>query len=426
MKRLHLVLVMFLSAMKLMGNPSDSTYAKDPYFLKLVKTNSQVAIFYNEQVRKQIQVYLRNTNNSTALLIGKTQYYNNLYGHYFDSAGIPRQLFLVSAAFSNCDPLFSDADGASGLWAISYVIAKKYMLNTNSYVDERRNPALSTQTAVKYFKDLQVIYQDWLKSLVAFRSGPINMNMAIHKANNTMDYAKIHNMLNANYQNAAVNYMAFWYIWNYYAEHKLIPVKYKLPDTDTVQVQREIGFNAIAFNLNISEEVLRQSNSELRLDIVPVSYNNKGLRLPKDKIAEYHEKLNILFPPAITVVDSTVTDSIILDDQGILPRIVRQTDTVNTQEDQDEEEDAAAPKAIKKETKTVTIIYVVKKGDGLILLADLFDCRVSDIKKWNGMRKDALFRGQKLKIKVPKAKVAYYKKINTMTMAQKRKLAKRG
>lgn len=424
MNRLLLVLVLIVSSMNLMGNPNDSTYSKDPYFLKLVKTNSQVPIFYNEQVRKQIQVYLRNLNNSTALLIGKTQFYNNLYGHYFDSAGIPRQLFLVTAAYSNSDPLFSDADGASGMWALTYAIAKKYMLNTNSYVDERRNPEISTQTAAKYFKDVQFIYQDWLKSLVAFRTGPINMNMAIHKAGNSLDYAKIHNMLSPNYQNAAVNYMAFWYIWNFYAEHKIIPVKYKLPETDTVQVQREIGFNAIAFNLNISEEVLRQNNAELRLDIVPVSYNSKGLRLPKDKITEYHQKQNILFPPTITMVDSSVTDSLILDDQGILPRITRNTDTVNTQEEE-EEEDAPKQTNVKKEPTTVTIIYVVKKGDGLLLIADIFDCRVSDIKKWNGMRKDAIFKGQKLKIKVPKNKAAYYKKINTMTMAQKRKLAKK-
>lgn len=424
MKKLILVLVVFQNALSLLGNPTDSTFAKDPYFLKLVKTNSQVPIFYNDQVRKQIQVFLRNLNNSTAILIGKTQYYNTLYGSHFDSADVPRQLFLVAAAFSGCDPLYSDADGGSGLWSLNYAIAKKYMLNTNSYVDERRNPLLSSITAANYFKDLNVIYQDWLKALVAFKTGPINMNMAIHKANNSLDYTKIHNMLSANYQNAAVNYMAFWYIWNYHAEHKIVPVKFKLPDTDTVQVQREIGFNAIAFNLNISEDLLRQCNSELRLDIVPTSYNNKGLRLPKDKIGEYHEKINQIFPPAITSVDTSLADSIILDDQGVLPRIVNARDSVR--HDDDEEDEDETPKPVKKDSKTVTIIYVVKKGDGLLLLADLFDCRVSDIKKWNGMRKDAIFKGQKLKIKVPKSKVAYYKKINSMTMAQKKKLAKKG
>lgn len=422
MKNILLALILILGNSNLYSEPGDSIYAKDPYFLKLVKLNSQVPVFYNEQVKKQIANYVRNLNNSTALLIGKTQFYNNLYGGSFDSAGIPRQLFLTCAAYSNCDPLYSDADGGSGMWAITYAIAKKYMLNTNSYVDERRNPLISTQAAVKYFKDLNVIYQDWLKTLVAFRSGPINMNMAIHKANNTLDYALVHNMLTPEYQNAAVNYMAFLYIWNYHNDHKILPVKFKLPETDTVQVQREIGFNAIAYNLNISEDMLRQCNSELRLDIVPVSYNVKGLRLPKDKIAEYHQKLLILYPPTFATRDSSLNDSIILDDQGILIRMVRPSDTIQS-EDEDEEE--TVKKAPPKAPTTVTIIYTVKQGDGLLLLADVFDCRVSDIKKWNGMKKNTIFRGQKLKIKVPKSKVAQYKKINSMTLTQKRKLAQK-
>ena len=210
--------------------------------------------------------------------------------------------------------MFVDADGASGMWALTYAMAKKYDLTTNSYVDERRNANKSTGVAAVYFKDLNVIYQDWLKTLVAFRCGPINMNMAIHKANNSLDYGIIHNKLQLEFQNAAVNYFAFWYIWNHYAEHRIVPVKYKLPDTDTVQVQREISLSSVAYHLNISEVVLKECNAELRIGIVPTSYNTLGLKLPKDKVAEYHAKLLDLFPPAIVYSDSLLKDSLNLGD----------------------------------------------------------------------------------------------------------------
>lgn len=415
------LLILILGFSELHAETADSSYTKDPYFQKLLKTNSQVPLFYNEQVRKQIGNYLKNLNNATSVLLGKTQYYYQMYGPTFDSAGVPRQLFLAAAAFSNCDPLYINEDGGSGMWVMSYATAKKYLLTTNSYIDERRDPRVGTQAATKYFSDLNLIYQDWLKTLVAFRTGPINMNMAIRRANNTMDYAKIHNFLSEEFQNAAVNYMAFWFVWNYHNEFKIAPVKYKLPDTDTVQVQREIGLNAIAYNLNLSEEILKLCNSELRLDIVPVSYNNKGVRLPKDKIVEYRSKLNVLFPPQITAIDTTIRDSLIMDDNGLIPRRIQVRDTVIAENEDDEE--SSKPK--KDDHSTITITYVVKHGDGLLLLADLFDCKVSDIKKWNGIKKDALYKGQKLKIKVPKKKAAQYKKINTMSMAQKKKLARR-
>ena len=426
MKRLLFVLTYILSIGLTQAESNDSSYLKDPYFVKLLKTNSQVPIFYNDQVKRQIANYIRNLNNSTAILIGKTQYYNQLYNSNFETTGIPKQLFLSIAAYSNSDPLYIDQDGGSGMWALNYAIAKKYNLSTSSYVDERRNPAKSCAVAANYFKDLNLIYQDWLKTLVAFRTGPINMNMAIHKANSSLDYAKIHNQLSLEHQNAAVNYIAFWYIWNFYTDHKIIPVRYKLPDTDTVHVEREIGLNAIAYNLNLSEDVLRLSNSELRLDIVPVSYNKKGLKLPKDKVLEYHSKLSILFPAPVINIDTTLSDSLIMDNNAMVIKPMLPRDSINAEnnEEVDNGEDSPKPKAA-SESKTVTITYVVKKGDGLLLIADLFDCRVSDIRKWNGMKKDNIFKGQKLKIKVPKNKAAVYKKINTMTTAQKKKLAKR-
>lgn len=423
MKRTALLLMILTWMANAQANTTDSTYIKDPYFQKLIKTNSQVPIFYNDQVRKQIGNYLKNINNSTAILIGKTQYYQQLYGQLFDQAAVPKQLFLATAAFCNSDPSYVDPDGGSGLWGITYAISKKYKLNSNSYVDERRNPSKSSQVAVNYFKDLNVIYQDWLKTLVAFRTGPINMNMAIHKANNSLDYSIIHNQLSVDYQNAAVNYMAFWYIWNYYNDHKILPIKYKLPETDTVHVEHEIGLNAIAFNLNLSEEVLQLCNPELRLGIVPETYNQNGLQLPKDKITEYRSLRAVLFPPPVATLDSSISDSLILDNSLIIPKPPSNKDSLNIETREDDEEDDK-PNPV-RESKTTTITYVVKKGDGLLLIADLFDCRVSDIRKWNGMKKDHIFRGQKLKIKVPKTKVTQYKKINTMTLAQKKKLAKR-
>ncbi len=419
MQRFLYTLFFLFNAAAAIADPTDSTFIKDPFFQKLLKTNSQVPIFYNENVRKQIGVYIRNLNNSTGILLGKTQYYYNLNAQLFEQNGVPKQLFLACAANSESNPTFVDADGASGMWALTYAMAKKYDLTTNSYVDERRNANKSAKVAAVYFKDLNLIYQDWLKSLVAFRCGPINMNMAIHKANNSLDYGIVHNKLQLEFQNTAVNYFAFWYIWNYYAEHRIVPIKYRLPDTDTVQIQREISLSSIAYQLNISEEILKQCNSELRIAIAPTSYNVLGLKLPKDKIGEYHEKLPLLFPPAFVFSDTLLKDSLNLGDQiSIKPPI----DTPVVEND-DSEEEPAKPKAADK--SKVTITYVVKKGDGLLLIADLFDCRTSDIKKWNGMKRDAIYKGQKLKIQVPKAKLAQYKKINSLSAAQKKKLARR-
>ena len=99
MKRLLFALIYILSIGLTQAESHDSSYLKDPYFVKLLKTNSQVPIFYNDQVKRQIANYIRNLNNSTAILIGKTQYYNQLYNSNFETSGVPKQLFLSIPAY---------------------------------------------------------------------------------------------------------------------------------------------------------------------------------------------------------------------------------------------------------------------------------------------------------------------------------------
>ncbi|MDP2176261.1 MAG: LysM peptidoglycan-binding domain-containing protein [Bacteroidota bacterium] len=370
-----------------------------------------VPIFYNEQVRISINQLLKNTNNSTSILLGKAEYYYQKYSKIFEENEIPKQLFFITAANSQCNSDFVDSDGASGMWAISYAIAKKYNLNTNSYIDERRNINNSTKAATEYLIDLNDIYKDWLKTLVAFRIGPINMNMAIHKSDKSLNYSKLHNNLINEHQMVAVNYMAFWYLWNYRAEHKIQSIKFRLPDSDTVHVKQEISLNSIAFQMNMPIETLKILNPELRLNIMPVFYNSNGLKLPIDKIQFYRDNLNNLFPSFYNQNnDSLITDSLEL---GKDPKKITSQRIEDNQRSQE------------SNSRTNTIYYKVKKGDGLLLLADIFDCKVADIKKWNGIKKDQIFAGQKLKIIIPESKLAYYKKINSMTMVQKRTLAKK-
>ena len=72
-----------------------------------------------------------------------------------------------------------------------------------------------------------------------------------------------------------------------------------------------------------------------------------------------------------------------------------------------------------------TIYYTVRSGDMLLYIADYYDTRVSTIKRWNGLRSDRINVNQRLKIVVPTSKLDYYKRINRMSSAEKRRIANR-
>jgi LysM repeat protein len=78
---------------------------------------------------------------------------------------------------------------------------------------------------------------------------------------------------------------------------------------------------------------------------------------------------------------------------------------------------------VKNEPKGEIMLYhTVKSGEFLGMVADLYDCNVSEVKKWNKLRSDRLNSGQKLKVYVPAARQSYYKKINSMSAAEKKRI----
>jgi membrane-bound lytic murein transglycosylase D len=71
------------------------------------------------------------------------------------------------------------------------------------------------------------------------------------------------------------------------------------------------------------------------------------------------------------------------------------------------------------------VYYAVKKGDNLADIADWFDVSAAEIKSWNKLKKLQVNKGKKLTIWVKASKTGYYKRINSMSPKQKKKLKRK-
>jgi membrane-bound lytic murein transglycosylase D len=71
---------------------------------------------------------------------------------------------------------------------------------------------------------------------------------------------------------------------------------------------------------------------------------------------------------------------------------------------------------------SVKLYYTVKSGDNLGYIASWYNVRVSSLKYWNNIRRNMIRSGQKLIVYVPKKRVSKYKKINSMSFAEKQKM----
>ncbi len=343
------------------------------YIARLQQIPSVFELVYNPIVKKFIELYTVKKRKQMEYMLGMGNYYYPIFEHALDSYGLPLELKYLPVIESALNPRAFSVAGASGLWQFMYGTGKIYGLQGNSLIDERRDPIKSTHAAVRFLRDLYKMYEDWSLVIAAYNCGPGNVNKAIKRANGKKDYWAIYPYLPKETRGYVPAFIAATYAMTYYKEHGICPAQVEVPAVcDTIMLKERMHLGQIAGVLNIDIEVLRNLNPQYRKDIIPGNGQMYTLCLPqalsgnfiemKDSIMAYKkDSFNVL---TRVVVLPAAADPYFKGSKG----------------------------AVKKGT------YVVKKGDTLSSIAQRRHVSVAKIKKWNNMRSDKIYIGQRLKI----------------------------
>ena len=401
-------------------------FAQDQvYIQRLAALRSQTELIYNPEVKKHIEFYIQNPAK-TRDLIALSKYYFPILEKHLRAKGLPTDLKYLAVSSSELNPTFSNANGASGIWTMSYTVSKMYKLKVNTYVDERRDINKSSAVFAQHFKDLYSIYKQWPLVIGAYGCSPISMNKSIRMAGNSLYYWDIFNYLPTNCRDLYPQFVAATYILNYYKEHG---VKATTPDlvyeSDSVLVNKWLSLTQIANTLSIDLDELRKLNPMFKKDVIPMSADGYYIKIPKNKSKLFYLLNDSVYKPINTDVapiiiqkeepqdhTSVVTENV--------PEVVTPNNK-NTNSKKDKIEIEPEPKS----QKLAKVFYVVKRGDVLSDIADWFDCSNADIKHWNKLKSNNVQKGKKLTIFVAANKTGYYKRINKMTTKLKKKLKRK-
>jgi membrane-bound lytic murein transglycosylase D len=199
------------------------------------------------------------------------------------------------------NPFASAGDGYSGLWQLNYNTAGFYGLNINSFLDERRDPELSTNAAVKYISDLHSIYNDWELCLAAYLCGATTINKAIRRAKGNASYSGIYSYLPPEYRDIVPAFSAVLFVVNQPKKLNLTTTPLIIPLTDTVWINRRVHFEQICKVLCIDEQLINEHNPMFKIRIVPGGKDTFILNLPpklktefarcRDSIYNYQDSL---------------------------------------------------------------------------------------------------------------------------------------
>jgi membrane-bound lytic murein transglycosylase D len=305
-------------------------------------------------------------------MLGVGSYYFPIFEQALDAAGLPIELKYLPVIESALNPKAYSVAGASGLWQFMYGTGKVYGLVGNSLVDERRDPIKATNAAVRYLRDLHNIYNDWSLVIAAYNCGPGNVNKAIRRSGGKKDYWAIYPYLPRETRGYVPAFIGATYAMTYYKEHGICPAKIEMPMIcDTIMLSDRLHLSQVSEVLGVDLAVLQSLNPQYRKDIIPGNGTAYSLCLPAGHVDGF-----------ITLKDSILkykADSFNVNRVVVLPA---QADPYYR----------AGKGAIGKG------VYIVKKGDTLSGIAKRRKVSVATIKKWNKLKSDNIYIGQRLRM----------------------------
>ena len=334
---------------------------------RLARLNARTPfnVEYNPSLESVIKRYLKHRRKFMERLMGLSHFYFPMFEQEFDNYNIPLEMKYLSIVESALKPRARSRVGATGLWQFMFTTGKEYKLDVSSYVDERSDPIESTTAAAQYLSKLYKIFGDWDLALAAYNSGPGNVNKAIRRSGGYQNYWNIRPHLPRETAGYVPAFLATMYIFEFAEEHGFKPERppFQHIQTDTVHVKQMISLDQISETTGVNIEELQFLNPSYKLDIIPkVEGKTYVLRLPREAIGIFTSNEDKIYAFAKAEFDKR---------EKPLPQLVN-TDT--------------------------RIRYRVKSGDYLGKIARRYGVRVSQIKRWNGLRSNNLRIGQRLTI----------------------------
>lgn len=336
---------------------------------RLSSLHTVIPMTFNSEVRSYIRFYLKYMSRRLDVMMSLGQYYHPMFEDALNRYGVPEELKYLTIVESAMNPMATSRVGAAGLWQFMYSTGKLYGLEVNSLVDERRDVYKSTEAAAHFLSDLHRVFDDWTLAIAAYNCGPGNINKAIARSGGKRNFWEIYYFLPRETRGYIPAFIAVTYVMNYYQAHGLRPVGVKAPvRTDTLMLTSDVLMGFVEEYTGVGDEELRTLNPQYRTDFIPASTGRYSLCLPTSKMELF-----------IANQDSIYAHS--QDSLSRRPLVVE-------------------PEKSGKGAKGGGGRYhTVKKGETLSSVARKYGISVKKLKELNGLKKDTITVGQRLRVK---------------------------
>ena len=339
---------------------SDSIFK---YYMAELDARTPFEMTYNPVVKRYIERYLRPGNARLSRMMAHGQYYFPMFEEHLAKYNMPLEIKYLAVVESALNPKARSYVGATGLWQFMYGTGKLYGLKVNSYVDDRNDPLKSTEAACQYMLKMYDVFEDWNLVLAAYNSGPGNVRKAIRRSGGKTSYWEIRPYLPRETSAYVPLFIAASYAMEFGHMHGAvaadIPAYYLT--TDTVSITQQLHFKQIQEELGVDEALMEFLNPQYKYKIVPVVQGQQyTLSLPKEAADRFRSNQDSIYSIAASYFESRASN---------MPAFTQMNERTT---------------------------HRVKSGETLGHIAGKYGVRVSEIKRWNGLKSDVIRVGQRI------------------------------
>ncbi len=375
----------------------------------LATTKSDLPLMMNDYVATFINFFANTKKGHNTLLhsFERSGRYKAMIQRVLAEEGVPQDLIYLAVAESGFNPRAQNPHSrAGGMW--QFMPSGNYGLTRNAYVDERFDPEKSTIAYARYMKFLHDQLGDWYLAMAAYDHGAGNIQREVQKTGYA-DFWELYKRheLPAETANYVPEILAAIIIANHPHQYGFDDLTLDPPVlTDTVTIDYSIDLRLVSDLVGAPVDEIEALNPSLLRMVTPPD-TSFDLHLPAGTATLFAQRV-ALIPEArrnswrYHVVVSGDTLASVAREYHVSESELASANQLGENDDIAGVQALTVPVPLAPQTLAHVRLYIVRRGDTLVTIADRFGVSLSELRRWNRIRSGIrVAPGRRLRVAEP-------------------------